>query len=85
VAIIDWASRAILAWRLSNTMDISFCVAALGEALAKYGKPEIFNTDQGSQFTSASFTAALSQTFSLNTSAGRRGIQRGPFHAPHVI
>jgi len=60
VAIIDWASRAILAWRLSNTMDVSFCVAALGDALAKYGKPEIFNTDQGSQFTSASFTAALS-------------------------
>jgi len=60
VAIIDWASRAILAWRLSNTMDVSFCEAALGDALAKYGKPEIFNTDQGSQFTSASFTAALS-------------------------
>jgi putative transposase len=60
VAIIDWASRAILAWRLSNTMDVSFCVAALGDALAKYGKPEIFNTDQGSQFTSAAFTSALS-------------------------
>jgi putative transposase len=59
VAIIDWASRAILAWRLSNTMDSSFCVAALGDALAKYGKPEIFNTDQGSQFTSAAFTGAL--------------------------
>jgi putative transposase len=60
VAIIDWASRAILAWRLSNTMDVSFCVAALGDALAKHGKPEIFNTDQGSQFTSAAFTGALS-------------------------
>jgi putative transposase len=59
VAIIDWASRAILAWRLSNTMDSSFCVAALVDALAKYGKPEVFNTDQGSQFTSAAFIGAL--------------------------
>ena len=48
VAIIDWASRAVLAWRLSNTMDVSFCVAALEEALARFGGPEIFNTDQGS-------------------------------------
>ena len=47
------ASRAVLAWRLSNTMDVSFCVSALEEALARFGKPEIFNTDQGSQFTSA--------------------------------
>jgi putative transposase len=54
VAIIDWASRAVLAWRLSNTMDISFCLAALEEALARFGRPEIFNTNQGSQFTSAS-------------------------------
>jgi putative transposase len=59
VAVIDWASRAVLAWRLSNTMDVSFCLAALEEALAKFGKPEIFNTDQGSQFTSAAFTCAL--------------------------
>jgi putative transposase len=58
-AVIDWASRAVLSWRLSNTMDASFCVAALEEALARYGKPEIFNTDQGSQFTSAAFTAVL--------------------------
>lgn len=49
VAIIDWASRAVLAWRLSNTMDVSFCVAALEEALERYGTREIFNTDQGSQ------------------------------------
>ena len=61
VAVIDWASRAVLAWRLSNSMDASFCVAALEDALAKYGKPEIFNTDQGSQFTSADFTSVLSQ------------------------
>ena len=59
VAVIDWASRAVLSWRLSNTMDTSFCLAALEEALARFGKPEIFNTDQGSQFTSAAFTGAL--------------------------
>jgi putative transposase len=59
VAILDWASRAVLAWRLSNAMDVSFCLAALEEALAKFGRPEIFNTDQGSQFTSAAFTGAL--------------------------
>ena len=59
VAVIDWASRAVLAWRLSNTMDVSFCVSALAEALARFGKPEIFNTDQGSQFTSAAFTGTL--------------------------
>src|SRR5215467_13360792 len=61
VAIMDWASRAVLSWRLSNTMDVSFCVAALEEALARFGKPEIFNTDQGSQFTSTAFTGALEQ------------------------
>jgi putative transposase len=59
VAVIDWASRAVLAWRLSNTMDVSFCVGALEEALACFGKPDIFNTDQGSQFTSAAFTGTL--------------------------
>ena len=59
VAIIDWASRAVLAWRLSNTMDTPFCLAALEEAFARFGKPQIFNTDQGSQFTSAAFTGAL--------------------------
>jgi putative transposase len=59
VAIIDWASRAVLSWRLSNMMDTSFCLAALEDALARFGRPEIFNTDQGSQFTSAAFTGAL--------------------------
>jgi putative transposase len=59
VAVIDWASRAVLAWRLSNTMDVSFCVSALEEALARFGKPQIFNTDHGSQFTSAAFTGTL--------------------------
>jgi putative transposase len=61
VAIMDWASRAVLAWRLSNTMDASFCVSALEEALARFGTPEIFNTDQGSQFTSAAFTGTLAK------------------------
>jgi putative transposase len=59
VAIIDWFSRAVLAWRLSNTMDVAFCVDALDEALARFGRPEIFNTDQGAQFTSAAFTGRL--------------------------
>lgn len=60
VAVMDWASRRVLAWRLSNTMDVDFCIAALEEALARHGKPEIFNTDQGSQFTSPRFTEVLS-------------------------
>jgi putative transposase len=59
VAIMDWASRAVLSWRLSNTMDVSFCVSALEEALARFGTPAIFNTDQGSQFTSSAFTGVL--------------------------
>lgn len=59
VAIMDWASRKVLSWRLSNTMDADFCVAALEDALSRYGKPAIFNTDQGSQFTSDAFTQML--------------------------
>ena len=59
VAIIDWASRAVLAWRLSNTNDASFCAAALEEALLRFGKPRIFNTDQGSTFTAEAFTSKL--------------------------
>ena len=62
VAIMDWASRRVLAWRLSNTMDTEFCLAALAEALEGYGIPEIFNTDQGSQFTSIAFTGKLEAT-----------------------
>ena len=58
-AIIDWYSRKVLSWRLSNTMDAAFCVDALEEALALYGAPEIFNSDQGSQFTSEAFTSVL--------------------------
>ena len=55
----NWATRRVLTWRLSNTMDTEFCLEALTEALGRYGTPEIFNTDQGSQFTSVAFTAAL--------------------------
>ena len=60
VAVMDWASRRVLAWRLSNTLDPSFCTEALEEALRNFGAPEIFNTDQGSQFTSEAFTGVLS-------------------------
>jgi len=59
VAIMDWASRRVLAWRLSNTLDVTFCTEALEEAIMRYGTPEIFNTDQGSQFTSEAFTGIL--------------------------
>ena len=59
VAIMDWASRRVLSWRLSNTMDVSFCVEALHEALSRFGRPEIFNSDQGSQFTAKDFTDVL--------------------------
>ncbi len=59
VAIMDWSSRMVLAWHLSNTLDSSFCVDALEEAIAKYGCPEIFNMDQGSQFTAEAFTSTL--------------------------
>ena len=59
VAIIDWSTRRVLSWRLSNTLAAGFCVEALGEALARFGKPAIFNTDQGSQFTSEVFTRVL--------------------------
>ncbi len=59
VAIMDWQSRKVLSWRLSNTMEAQFCVEALEEALTRYGRPDIFNTDQGAQFTSCDFLAVL--------------------------
>lgn len=61
VAIIDWFSRKVLSWKLSISLDTAFCIEAVEEALARYGKPEIFNTDQGSQFTSMAFTQLLIQ------------------------
>jgi putative transposase len=59
VAIMDWFSRKVLSWRLSNSLDTSFCIEALNEAIDLYGRPEIFNTDQGCQFTSEDFTSVL--------------------------
>jgi len=59
VAIMDWYSRRVLSWRVSNTLDTDFCVEALEEAVARFGAPKIFNTDQGSQFTSTAFTDVL--------------------------
>ena len=59
VAIMDWHSRRVLSWRVSNTLDTDFCIEALEEALQRFGAPAIFNTDQGSQFTSAAFTGVL--------------------------
>jgi putative transposase len=60
-AVMDWHSRKILAWRLSNSLEASFCIDAVEEAIAKFGAPAIFNTDQGCQFTSAAFTDVLKQ------------------------
>jgi putative transposase len=59
VAIMDGYSRKVLTWHISNTMDVGFCLDVLQQALSDYGKPEIFNSDQGSQFTSNAFTACL--------------------------
>ena len=61
VAIMDWATRKVLTWRLSNTLDASFCVEALEEAISKYGKPEIMNTDQGSQYTGSGWITTLTE------------------------
>jgi len=72
VAIIDWASRRVLSWRLSNTMDTSFCAEALEEAIIRFGRPDIFNTDQGSQFTSEAFTGILN-TNGIRISMDGRG------------
>jgi len=60
-AVVDWFTRRVLSWRLSITMEVGFCIEAVEEALGKYGKPEVFNTDQGSQFTSAAFTGLLQE------------------------
>jgi len=72
VAVMDWASRKVLSWRLSNTMDTLFCTEALEEAIAHYGTPQIFNTDQGSQFTSDAFTSILT-THDIRISMDGRG------------
>jgi putative transposase len=72
VAVMDWATRKVLSWRVSNTMDVAFCIEALREALTRFGRPEIFNTDQGSQFTSAEFTDVL-RTAEVRSSMDGRG------------
>ena len=72
VAIMDWASRKVLSWRLSNTLDPSFCIEALEGAISRYGTPQIFNTDQGSQFTSDAFTRIL-KTHNIRISMDGRG------------
>jgi putative transposase len=69
---MDWHSCKVLSWRLSNTMETHFCVEALEEALALYGMPEIFNTDQGSQFTSREFTSVL-KAHGINISMDGKG------------
>ena len=75
-AVVDWFSRRVLAWRVSITMEVDFCLDAVEEALARHGKPTIFNTDQGSQFTSAAFTGLLLRTGSRSawTAAARDNI-----------
>ena len=76
VAVMDWFTRRILAWRLSNTLEAAFCIDAVEEALANYGCPQIFNTDQGSQFTSADFTNVLSRN-AIAISMDGKGAWRG--------
>ena len=78
VAILDWASRHVLAWRLSNTLDAGFCVEALDEALTRHGQPEVFNTDKGSQFTGFAFTGRLQ-----GAGDPRRAITRPADCRPH--
>jgi putative transposase len=79
IAIMDWHSRKVLSWRVSNTMDSDFCVTALKEAIHKYGCPEIFNTDQGSQFTSEAFTTVLKDNFIKISMDGRGRFQDNIF------
>jgi putative transposase len=74
-AVMDWFSRRVLAWRVSITMEIDFCLDAVDEALVRYGRPEIFNTDQGSQFTSTAFTGLLSEN-AIRISMDGRGSWR---------
>jgi len=74
-AVVDWFSRRVLAWKLSITLETEFCIDAVREALALHGKPEIFNTDQGSQFTSEAFTGLL-QGQKIEISMDGRGAWR---------
>jgi putative transposase len=75
-AIIDWATRRILAWRLSNTLTTDFCIETVREAVGRYGKPEIFNTDQGSQFTDGDFVALIREELGIKLSMDGKGCWR---------
>lgn len=79
VAVMDWYSRKVLSFRLSNTLDTDFCLEAVEEALQTYGPPEIFNTDQGAQFTSRAFTGLLEQHQILISMDGRGRVQDNIF------
>lgn len=75
-AVLDWATRRVLAWRLSNTLTTDFCIEAVDEAIASYGKPEIFNTDQGSQFTGGDFVTLIRETHGIQLSMDGKGCWR---------
>ena len=75
-AIIDWATRRVLAWRLSNTLTTDFCIETVEEAIAQYGKPQIFNTDQGSQFTDGDFVALIREKHGIALSMDGKGCWR---------
>jgi len=79
MAVMDWHSRKVLSWRLSNTLDAEFCVAALQEAITCHGTPEIFNTDQGAQFTSQAFTTVLEAQGIAVSMDGRGRVQDNIF------
>jgi putative transposase len=79
VAVMDWHSRKVLSWRLSNTMEADFCVEALQEAIGRYGCPDIFNTDQGAQFTSEAFTKVLKDNEIAISMDGRGRVQDNIF------
>ena len=82
--VLDWSSRRVLSWRLSITMEAAFCVETLEDALARHGKPDIFNTDQGSQFTGAAFTNSLaSNGIAISMDAENLFRQPGPLQYVH--
>ncbi|MEL7510507.1 MAG: IS3 family transposase, partial [Cyanobacteria bacterium J06554_1] len=89
VAIMDWFSRKVLSWQVSNTMDVQLCMAALNRALEQYPKPEIFNSDQGAQFTANAFTQRLKQSDILISMDGRglptQDFTAEPIHNRHQV
>ena len=79
VAVMDWYSRKVLSWRVSNTLDADFCIEAVADAINRYGAPEIFNTDQGAQFTSSAFTNQLKEHDIKISMDGRGRVQDNIF------